>query len=699
MKFNCALPSLPPEFHISKTTSQRCLTYICRVSLLYPLFLWAGLALAIPVLIHLFNLRKYKTVLFPHTRFLRSIQLHSRKQNEVRYKWLLLTRLLFLLLLILAFAQPFFKSSSSKASEPSVKVIYLDNSFSMSAARGARTLLDVAKQSATDLIRKSQPGSRFLVIDNGNPESYYPVPADKAQELLNRINFAAASKNVSQVLSQVHSLMQDQPNADAALYYYSDFQQSAFPEAPAEEAMKHIYFNAIPVRADSVRDFAIDTAYLLSPVLETGKPNNLVIRSHATGAIGDAHPAVRLRINGQVKSAATLTFSDKNESRDTLGFSINDNHWQQIELTIDDALLPFDDTFRIAARTAPDLSVLVVGDGKVNPFIQAAFRAYRGFRLNSVGTIRDAWKDYNLIILDNPGRIDEALGLKLNDALQAGQTVCIFPGRTSNFSQLNEGLSKIGDIRFTGLDTSVQTASSLQQGSELVKDLFEKIPDNVQLPVANWHYAISAGISANQQSVLSFRNGDPFFARFTPSKGSLYICATSADLTGGNFPGSYFFTPFLYKMAMQAGAASTNAIASGSHQAIYLPLSHVSGRDVMHLYRDGADRIPPQRVSGAGLEVYPDQVAKDPGFYTLAGNGMDTVLVALNADKAESRLEYRDIQELKRNWKSPRLSWIDAGENNHGIGKNGNDGFPLWKWCVLAGVVMLGLETWLLARR
>src|ERR1035438_6940578 len=84
--------------------------YICPVSFLYPLFLVAGLSLGIPVLIHLFNLRKYKVVLFPHTRFLKTIQLNSRKQSQVRYKWLLATRLLFLAALVLAFAQPFFRS-------------------------------------------------------------------------------------------------------------------------------------------------------------------------------------------------------------------------------------------------------------------------------------------------------------------------------------------------------------------------------------------------------------------------------------------------------------------------------------------------------------------------------------------------------------------------------------------------------------
>ena len=100
------------------------------------------------MLIHLFNLRKYKTVLFPHTRFLKNIQLNSRKQNQVRYKWLLAMRLLFLASLVLAFAQPFFNHNHQKAAGNKLQIIYLDNSYSMTARKGARSVLDIAKEAA-----------------------------------------------------------------------------------------------------------------------------------------------------------------------------------------------------------------------------------------------------------------------------------------------------------------------------------------------------------------------------------------------------------------------------------------------------------------------------------------------------------------------------------------------------------------------
>lgn len=669
------------------------------MSFLYPLFLVAGLSLAIPILIHLFNLRKYKTVLFPHTRFLKNIQLNSRKQSQVRYKWLLTARLLFLALLILAFAQPFFNNKDATVTANKLQIIYLDNSSSMSAKKGARTMLDIAKDAARRQVQHAMPGSRFVLLTNDKPASYRAEPADKVFADINAAEISASVRNVTQVLTNAQSIMQNEAAKGADLYYYSDFQTSAFPAQPAKELVKDITFYGLPVQPEEPEDIALDTAFLTTPVLQTGKSNYLVVHTRSAGKAPKEHLVLNLSVNGQVKSAASLDFSDKKDRFDTLNFQAGGQEWQQIALTLNDASMRFDDTFRITARSSPNLSILVLNEGQINPYIQAAFRAYNGFRLNQseLATAPKNWKDYNLVILNGITRIDEAMGKALNEALLQGQSICIFPGRTANLQQLNEGLRQVGDIHLAGIDTAVQTASSLQQGSVLVKDLFEQIPENVQLPVANWHYVVSAGLSANQQSVLSFRNGDPLLARYTPSKGQLYICATSADLQSGNFPGSYFFTPFLYQMAMQSSSNSVYAVTVGSQQAVYLNLANASERNTIHVFGNHTDIIPPQRPNGAGLDVFIDQAVNQPGFYALGtAGGTDTTQIALNQDKSESILNYRDIRALQKEWKGDNIKWMSITESGSITDKGSN--FPLWKVCILLAIAMLVAETFLLSR-
>lgn len=669
------------------------------MSFLYPLFLAAGAALAIPILIHLFNLRKYKTVLFPHTRFLKNIQLRSQKQSQLRYKWLLLSRLLFLAALILAFAQPFFNKETKKDVNR-LQLIYIDNSYSMSVKKGARTMLDLARESALRQVKQAAPGTRFLLLTNDVPASYHAEPADKVFNAITGLDFSPSVKTASQVLAMSQSMLQAANLPAADLYYYSDFQQSAFPAIPDASLSRNINFYGLPMQSAGAADVYIDTAYLSVPVLQAGKTNKLVVHTRAGGESPAGELVLQLSVNGQVKSAVTLNLKDKNESVDTLAFQVNDASWQQLQITVNDGIVRFDDTFRIAARSSSSLSILVLNEGQANPYLQAAYRAYSGFRFNQVDATTPPadFNNYNLLILNGITSISEQLGKNLNDALLRGQSVCIFPGKTANVAALNEGLKQLGDIRINALDTSVQTATTLQQGSALVKDLFERIPENVQLPVANWHYSISAGLNANQQSVLSFRNGDPMLARYTPSRGQLYLCATAADLLSGNFPGSYFFAPFLYQMAMQSGSSNVYALSAGSQQPVYLPLTDAGERTILHLYAPGTDVIPPQRPNGAGTDVFIGQVVQQAGFYKLGQPDGDATPVAVNQDKHESELNYRSISGLKGEWKGENIKWPDMAAGGD-VKAAANNDFPIWKVCILLAILALLIETILLVRQ
>lgn len=669
------------------------------MSFIYPLFLIAGVALAIPVIIHLFNLRRYKTVYFPHTRFLKNIQLRSQKSSQLRYKWLLALRLLFLTFLILAFAQPFFINKDQQTTGKRLQAIYIDNSGSMSLKKGQQRVLDIAKHTARRQVKAATPGTKFVLLTNDKPVSYRPMPADKALLALANIELSARPKTAEQVLSSLKNIMQSEAVADADLYYYSDFQQSAVSSVPDEALTEHVRFMAIPLVGDEVPNVYIDTAYLTSPVLEAGVGNQLVVRTKVYGDQPKEAPVLNLSVNGQVKSAATLSFEEGAERSDTLSFRVNDAAWQEVLLTLNDASVRFDDTFRLTARSAPNLSVLVLNEGNLSPYIQAAFRAYNGFRLNNanINTPPEDWSEYSLVILNNCTRITSSLGKRLAQAQQRGQTICIFPGKTSNTNALNEGLKELGDISFSSLDTGTEAAVSIQRGSDLVNNLFESVPDNIQLPTANWHYNINAGLSANQQSVLSFRSGDPLFAHYAPNLGDLYILSTGIDPQAGNFASSYFFAPFLYQMAIQANGGNAYALTLGSNQPAYLPLQQANERNMIRIIDGNRDAIPSQRTQGIGLNVYVDDVVTSAGYYPLVADNTDTTTIAVNLDRAESDLSMADMSNLKSRWQNVDMQILDADDITSASNTTGWDGFPLWKVCVILALIMLAAETWVLA--
>ncbi|MEK9138612.1 MAG: BatA domain-containing protein, partial [Bacteroidota bacterium] len=98
-------------------------------------FLLVGLAAAaIPIIIHLLNLRKLKTVEFSSLRFLKELQKTKMRRVKIRQILLLILRTLLIIIVVLAFARPALRGSVGTigAHARSTIVILLDDSPSMS---------------------------------------------------------------------------------------------------------------------------------------------------------------------------------------------------------------------------------------------------------------------------------------------------------------------------------------------------------------------------------------------------------------------------------------------------------------------------------------------------------------------------------------------------------------------------------------
>ncbi|MFA6868191.1 MAG: BatA domain-containing protein, partial [Bacteroidales bacterium] len=74
---------------------------------LYPSFLFGLFALVIPIIVHLFNFRKYKIFYFSNTQFLQSLQQQTKHQSQVKKLIVLALRLLAITAIVMAFARPY----------------------------------------------------------------------------------------------------------------------------------------------------------------------------------------------------------------------------------------------------------------------------------------------------------------------------------------------------------------------------------------------------------------------------------------------------------------------------------------------------------------------------------------------------------------------------------------------------------------
>src|ERR1700761_1163747 len=119
---------------------------------LYPAFLFALVSLAIPVLIHLFNFRRYQKVYFSNVQFLKEIREQQSSRRNLKERLILAARLLALFFLALAFARPYIPGAhvANIGAQKEIS-IFVDNSYSMETLNREGSLLDEAKRRAKEI--------------------------------------------------------------------------------------------------------------------------------------------------------------------------------------------------------------------------------------------------------------------------------------------------------------------------------------------------------------------------------------------------------------------------------------------------------------------------------------------------------------------------------------------------------------------
>jgi hypothetical protein len=134
---------------------------------LSPGFLFALLTIAIPVIIHLFNFRKFKKVYFSNVRFLKNVQIHTSSRQHLKDRLILGMRILGLSFLVFAFARPYIPAEDQKYGfQQEILSIYIDNSYSMEAVNKEGTLLDEAKRKAREISSAYSVSDKFQLLTN-----------------------------------------------------------------------------------------------------------------------------------------------------------------------------------------------------------------------------------------------------------------------------------------------------------------------------------------------------------------------------------------------------------------------------------------------------------------------------------------------------------------------------------------------------
>ena len=283
---------------------------------LAPWFAIAGLvAAAGPIIIHLLNRRRYRTVRWAAMDFLREAVVRSRRILQLRDLLLLALRTACVLLFGLAMARPFLGggAASLNPNQPVHAVLLVDNSLSTAYQRLGGTVLDEIKQRAQQAIDALPRGSRIAVLPVcGSPtgfshDAYYTK--EDAIEALGAIRPVDRALRARETLDLAIEALQRVPGmASKRVVLFTDPQPIDFSDPALAESMARIpgglAVDEVPL--DEVENAWVADVKLREEVADLQTPGVFVATLRYEGAMPRQGVEARLVVGGVTVAAETV---------------------------------------------------------------------------------------------------------------------------------------------------------------------------------------------------------------------------------------------------------------------------------------------------------------------------------------------------------------------------------------------------------
>lgn len=666
---------------------------------LFPTFLFALAALAIPIIIHLFYFRRFKTVYFTNVRFLREVKEESSSRRKLRNFLVLLMRCLAVAFLVFAFAQPFIPRNTEGAKKrEQAASIFIDNSFSMNALSRDVSLLEKAKMKAREIVQAYSNSDKFQILTNDFEGRHQRlVSKEEALNFIDEIKMTPSVQELSKVLTRQTQALNTDKIATKTAFILSDFQKNITDLNNFKDTT--IEVNLLPLAAVQEKNIAIDSAWFEAPIQMTGQANPLIVR--VTNYTNENVENVKLsvKLDGMGKPIGLLNLKAKSSKEDTVNITVLRTGWHEAELAITDYPVQFDDHYFFTFNVPSTINILTINDAGENRFLNSALQSVRNFRVTnqpSGGVQYSQFPTYQMIVLTGLYQISSGLAAELSQYIKNGGNVLVFPSSGVDLATYSNLFNNLQSNNLNSFENTPREVSNLNLEEFIFKDVFSNKNANLKFPSSTGNYRLT---NRNGENIMTYRDGSSFMTKNKIAQGHLYLCAAPLDDKFSTLSRSgEVFVPMLYKMAISSAKEWKIGYTIGKDDYIEADSKGIAGETSYKMRGTKEEFIPEQRIVAAKAILGVKEGIKEAGFYSLFTRP-DSALYkfGFNFDRRESVLDYFDIKALK-NFTNKNIQIFDetAEANFTAIVGEKNQGVSLWRWCVILALVFLAIETLIL---
>lgn len=662
----------------------------------YPSFLWALSALSIPVIIHLFHFRRYKRVLFSDVRFLKQLQEQNKSKQKIKDWLILLSRLLALACLVMAFAQPFIPlGNTANVSGQKVVSLFVDNSFSMHAQGEEGILLEVAKAKARAIVQAYGANDKFQVLTNNlSGTEQRLLSKTEAIERIDVIAPSVASANLVDVEAKQHYAFQQTDGYHAA-YFISDFQQNQFNIAQLKtDSLQQRYF--IPVQNITANNISVDSIYFTSPQVKLNTPFIAKVKLTNHGNDAAEGVVVKVMLNNAQKALVNTNIGGHESVELEVNLTCTQGGWQKGEVVITDHPITFDDHLYFAFQPAVKNSILTIGNAP-NKFFDAVFAndSYYELTHNSYSNINyQNLSNYQLLVLDECSEISSGLAAELDKYLEQGGQVFIIPATTINQS-VNDFCAKYRLPSFGANVRQQLKVAHLNTQHPVFANVFSKLNNQTDLPWVASYLSLQTNSQTAGKSLMELNNGASVLWQARAKKGSIVQLAFGLNSTNSGLPNHSLIVPMLLNMAMGVQKQQQLYYVLKQNQWVVVP-SKISGADKLVTIKGATQDFTTEISQWQQLQIIPTEILTSEGWFDakLKQQPAPFYTFAYNNNRKESDMRFWDENNLTELTKQlPHVTINDATAKVLGAQLSMElSGKVLWRWFIVCALLFVLVE-------
>jgi len=678
------------------------------MSFLQPSVLWALLFLSVPIVVHLFNFRRPKRLLFSHLAFVREVNQAVVQRLKLKQWLLLAARLLAVAAIVFLFAEPVILPEGSlpagvKGGHRSV-VVVVDNSLSMEAADAGGEWFQQASFLAREVLNLYQETDEFLVLAGNRPLPNASFQTrGQALESLGQLTPNGGSLQLGNLLQRAEDWFSAATHAERHLYILSDFQASTvLADSLPDSLPGSVQVHALPIGQRIPPNVYVESLALQTAVVQPGEPVALAARISNASDEDLRQIDLQLQLAGREVSIARLEALPAGETREAvLRFTPTESGWLGGQVSLKDPAVVFDNT-RYFALHLPDNPKLLVVQGQTptpqsDVLLQEVLTQFQVVKRSDRELANENLADYPVIVLMGAERLSSGVAARLADWVAGGGGLVVFPGE--EVEGLNELFSRLNAGRWTGLrqyETPQQTQKPVLDHPLLAGVLAQDGGANRTFdgPAVTQMQGFTPAVGGVQQVVWALTNGSPLLFDAARGEGRVVSFTVIPSLVWSDFPLKSSFAALMYR-ALQYVQQQPEVLSFDLAKAPSLTLRAPGSSEVQLLDEAGLKLLPPQRTIAGRVRLSFRPMNLKPGVYAIQQQDSLLAKVAFNHAAAESQLTTITADELASHFEAAGLEIAvttgEAGQVRQAVQQAGL-GTALWRWFLVLALLALTAE-------